>query len=1101
MLIACWKSARPVVSPFSFKIACFLALAAALTAGALASGSTLAEKPEPSGAAVSAAAQQQGSLALSATVINFGSVLDGTITQVQTIEVQNNGAVPVTLQSLIISGDFAIPASNCQLYEGASGFSGGVTLTPQEVCWIDVVMSPTKNGTETGQILITDTSLSGSHSVALTGLGIAQSQTLSFSPQTITFASQPLLVESGVQTFTVYNTGNEPVTIDSAVATGDFEVEGPGSSIYSNCVGIVLSPPNSSPYSYPNGSSCRLDIAFTPTATGLRTGVLTITDTATGSTQRFSLAGQGIPATGSLVTGSPTLIFPAQAQGSTSQPEEIDVFNPGNSPVQLNSISIVGDFAADMAVGTCGPALPFTIAPMAHCSLYAVFSPTQASGNEGGSLAMHSSAGTNLVYMEGPAVAATGGFRVNPLTYDFGPWTITPPFFFNHPVEIENTGQEPIAFTGDPVVTPGEGTPADDFKIFGKACALYTTASPLPPHASCIDEVFFGPTITGKESATLTLPTNVGIVTVALTGQGEQTAPPIEMLPTTESFETQMLGTSSPANAYAVGVTNMNGTPVTLASAKITSGGSDYSIPPGGDKCSGTTLSSLYNECGVILNFTPTAANYRTGVLTVTDTSGNTYTASLTGYGEVEIDNAGISSNKLAFNQFALDSPTPTPLIITLMNHGNVPFTVGAVQGTNVSASGGARQDFTIGRWCTTVAPNAVCKFTVAFTPSTTGSKTGSLSVNITYPDNKTASYTVSLTGTATGPTDSVQFLPASLTFPSVLEGAAAAVQPQYQSLVLTNRANGAIALGAIAGTNFTFAQTGATDFLLSSSYDFALTQCSPQMRLAPGASCAVAVTFQPQASGARTGTVSIPITYSDLGRTTVTATLSGTGLAPTRIVQISPGSGQFNAEVAGTSDPQNTVAFMLTNTGNSAVAVAQASLSNSNFTVQYDQCSNSTLQPTNTCRVYVAFSPLATATATLSGILTIPSNATGGTHTAGFTGFVVPANQPLALSQTAVGFGNQTAGTAGQPVAVYLSNRSPASVSTGINSIALTGANPADFQLTQNCGTALAGRQSCVINVAFAPQSGASGSRTAMVVITTAAGQTLAINVAGSAR
>ena len=61
----------------------------------------------------------------------------------------------------------------------------------------------------------------------------------------------------------------------SIVATGDFAET-------NNCKAVV-----------PMSQSCEIDVVFKPTATGLRSGAITITDNAAGSPQVIQLSGTG----------------------------------------------------------------------------------------------------------------------------------------------------------------------------------------------------------------------------------------------------------------------------------------------------------------------------------------------------------------------------------------------------------------------------------------------------------------------------------------------------------------------------------------------------------------------------------------------------------------------------------------------------------------------------------------------------------------------------------------------------------------------------------------------------------------------------------------
>ncbi|HSS11286.1 MAG TPA: choice-of-anchor D domain-containing protein, partial [Acidimicrobiales bacterium] len=105
---------------------------------------------------------------------------------------------------------------------------------------------------------------------------------VSLNPATVTFASQPVSTTSGVQTVTLTNTGNAPLTIASIGLAG----ANPGDfALTTTC------PLGST--SLAAAGSCTSTVTFTPTATGSRNATLTFTDNAAGSPQTITLNGTG----------------------------------------------------------------------------------------------------------------------------------------------------------------------------------------------------------------------------------------------------------------------------------------------------------------------------------------------------------------------------------------------------------------------------------------------------------------------------------------------------------------------------------------------------------------------------------------------------------------------------------------------------------------------------------------------------------------------------------------------------------------------------------------------------------------------------------------
>ena len=134
------------------------------------------------------------------------------------------------------------------------------------------------------------------------------------------------------------------MTVKSTTTTGDFSVSG-------GCKGKLAA----------NGGSCTLDLIFTPTATGTRTGTLTIVDTDPSSPQIINLTGHAtnlsfstapVISGGKLSTGYPA----PEPLGSTTT-VKVTLTNKGNTPLIISNIAIGGEFASqysetDNCVGT-----------------------------------------------------------------------------------------------------------------------------------------------------------------------------------------------------------------------------------------------------------------------------------------------------------------------------------------------------------------------------------------------------------------------------------------------------------------------------------------------------------------------------------------------------------------------------------------------------------------------------------------------------------------------------------------------------------------------------------------------------------------------------
>jgi len=109
--------------------------------------------------------------------------------------------------------------------------------------------------------------------------GAYQFASVSLSPNSLTFASQSVNTSSAPQTVNLTNSGNTTLGITS------ISIAGTNASDFAqnNTCGTSL----------PGGGSCTISVTFAPSATGTRTGTLTITDNANSSPQIVSLTGSG----------------------------------------------------------------------------------------------------------------------------------------------------------------------------------------------------------------------------------------------------------------------------------------------------------------------------------------------------------------------------------------------------------------------------------------------------------------------------------------------------------------------------------------------------------------------------------------------------------------------------------------------------------------------------------------------------------------------------------------------------------------------------------------------------------------------------------------
>jgi hypothetical protein len=367
-----------------------------------------------------------------------------------------------------------------------------------------------------------------------------------------------------------------------------------------------------------------------------------------------------------------------------------------------------------------------------------------------------------------------------------------------------------------------------------------------------------------------------------------------------------------------------------------------------------------------------------------------------------------------------------------------VPLTV-----TGISASG----DFTQTNSCpSTLQTNGICSLTVRFTPSGVGTRTGAVTITGNTPEG-THLITLTGTGVAGGAQPVVSLSPTALAFGTVVVGGASGAQ----TVTLTN--SGAAAL-TIAG--------------MAASGDYTAAHACGAA-LAPGASCAVAVTFRPAGPGTRAGELTIA---SDAAGSPHRVIFTGVGLGSAGpVVSLSPSSVTFGAQAIGTTSGVLTAA--LRNTGASPLAISGVAVEGE-FGLSHD-CGAS-LAAGATCTISLTFTPQAIGTRI--GRVIVTDDAPGSPHVLPVSG--TGALQQMQFAPTALEFQQQGVGTTSAGQNITVSNAGGITI-TGVV-ITATG----DFQQTNTCGTEIGGGAVCTITVSFAPT--AAGGHTGTVKIASSA-------------
>jgi len=203
------------------------------------------------------------SVSLTPASLQFPAISVGSTSQPQQVLLRDLSSAALSITSIAVTGDFA-ENDNC----GTGVAAGGS-------CTFSVTFTPTASGARAGSISITDNAAGSPQIVTLSG-GSGLAPAASLTPSSLTFASQVLGTSSAAQTVQLSNSGTAALSLANVQVSGDF------------------AQTNNCPASLAAGATCTFSVTFTPTASGSRSGILTVNDNASGSPQTVSLFGNGI---------------------------------------------------------------------------------------------------------------------------------------------------------------------------------------------------------------------------------------------------------------------------------------------------------------------------------------------------------------------------------------------------------------------------------------------------------------------------------------------------------------------------------------------------------------------------------------------------------------------------------------------------------------------------------------------------------------------------------------------------------------------------------------------------------------------------------------
>jgi hypothetical protein len=436
-----------------------------------------------------------------------------------------------------------------------------------------------------------------------------------------------------------------------------------------------------------------------------------------------------------------------------------------------------------------------------------------------------------------------------------------------------------------------------------------------------------------------------------------------------------------PGTALVTGVSTTNfgsvlvgqsGTPVEFTIRSAGSGALDLSsVTLVGDhaddfEIAGPEVTSLASSESTTfsVNFTPTAVGTRTASVQIlsNDDDESPFILPLAGVGsvllpEIAIEQGagnnltdGTSSIALGTN-VAVGSQGPL-LTFTIRNTGNA-----ALTGIALSKEGGQTNDFIVsGPLSASVAPQGSTSFTVRFKPIAGGNR--STTLRVASNDGDENPFDITLTGSAFVPAPEIVISTAPNSFLSDGQGnldfRKQVVKQASAARTITIRNTGTAALSGIA---LSVGGRNAADFK---------TAGLGAASLAPGQSTTFKITFQPNASGARSAVVRVA--SNDADENPFDISVSGTGVLPVPEIAVEQpvrsnlidgkANRKFGTVPVGSS---KSMTFTIRNLGNAPLTNLSVMLKGSQRSdYSIEQPKAKTLSPGKTTTFRVVFKPKA---------------------------------------------------------------------------------------------------------------------------------------------
>lgn len=362
-----------------------------------------------------------------------------------------------------------------------------------------------------------------------------------------------------------------------------------------------------------------------------------------------------------------------------------------------------------------------------------------------------------LTILSGSARAQTPAVQLSPTSLTFSNQEVGTSSLAQF-VTLTNVGTAQLTITK---ILGGSG-----FAIFS-SCPVTLAAG-----ASCTFGVNFAPTMAGSNRGQIQIQDDASDSPQKIKCIGTGTTIPIALSPISLDFGTVAVGSTS--NSQSSTLTNQSTQSLVINSVTTTG---PYNLVS--NTCVGTIAAGA--SCSVSVSFSPQSGATASGVVSISD-SDTTSPQAIGLSGSGTSGTVSLSPTSLTFTSQKVGTTSATQPV-TVTNGGSTTLSL-----VNIVASGDFTQTNTCG---TSLSAGSSCQINVSFVPSSTGTRSGFITLNDTDPSNL---QTVNLSGT--GLKNAVGNI---------------SVSPRATSLTFTQTQTYQAFVGGVLTTNVTWSVDGIT--------------------------------------------------------------------------------------------------------------------------------------------------------------------------------------------------------------------------------------------------------------------------------------------------